>query len=238
MFRKLITIASSLGLLWCSSALAHTAWLVPVKSGSTNSAQFQVYFGGHAGKLESYPAEKVRSIDAIDSNGNPLTVWRTMQDDKMQVRVDGNPALLLMHFNNGIYTRTAQGESVNMPMSQVEAPLSAVNAIKYHKTINQWSTIAMQAQRQPFEVIPMSASVPKAGQPMKVKVLIDGKPVQGIEIGKGENTAETKTNDEGIAEFMPTKGFNKLWAGKRTKVSANPDYTELSIEYLLTFNAQ
>lgn len=238
MFRQLTIIASSLGLLWCSSAMAHTAWLVPVESGSSNSAQFQVYFGGHAGKLEGYPAEKVRAIDAIDASGNPLTVWRTMQDDNMQVRVDGNPALLLMHFNNGIYTRTAEGESVNMPMSQVESPLSAVNAIKYHKTIKQWSTIATQAQGQPFEIVPMDASAPKAGQPMKVKVLIDGKPAQGIEIGTGENTAETTSNAEGIAEFMPTKGFNKLWSGKRTNVSANPDYTELSIEYLLTFNAQ
>jgi nickel transport protein len=238
MLKQIMVLTSGLTFLWSSSAFSHTAWLVPVESGLKDSTQYQVNFGGHAGKLESYPAEKVKTIEAIGSNSDSLTVWRTMNDDHMQVRVDGKPAMLLMHFDNGIYTRTADGESVNMPMSQVKDPLSGVNAIKYHKTVSTWSTVVTTAQGQPFEVVPMSASAPKAGQLMNVKVLIDGKPAEGIEIGTGENTAESKTDAQGIVEFMPTKGFNKLWAGKRTEIANNPDYTELSIEYLLTFNAE
>jgi nickel transport protein len=235
MLNKTILVTYALSLLWCSPAFSHTAWLVSVKSDTKDSAQYQVYFGGHEGKLESYPAEKVKDIKAIDEKGEPLTVWRTMQDNEMQVRTDNIPAILLMHFDNGIYTRNADGESVNVPMSEVDEALSAVNAIKYHKTIGVWSALATKAQGQPFEIVPMNAQAPKAGKAIKIKVLIDGKPAQGIEIGTGENTAETKTNADGIAEYIPTNGFNKIWAGKRTAVVDNPNYTELSIEYLLTF---
>ena len=238
MLKRFMLLASGLTLLWCPSAFSHTAWFVPVENGLTDTAQYQIYFGGHEGKLEGYSAEKVKTISAIDVNGAPLTVWRTMDDDKMQIRAEGMPAMLLMHFDNGIYTRTAEGDSVNVPMSQVEDPISAVNAIKYHKTISLWTEVVTEAQGQPFEVVPMSGEAPKAGQPMKVKVLIDGLPAEDIEIGTGENTSETKTDADGMAMFTPASGFNKLWAGKRTPVKDNPDYTESSVEYLFTFNVE
>lgn len=238
MMKRFMLMASGLALLWAPSALSHTAWLVPVENEIAGMTQYQVYFGGHEGKLESYPADKVKTIQAMDAEGNELTVWRTYQDDDMQVSVEGMPTLLLMHFVNGIYTTTGDGESVNIPMSQVEDPLSAVNAIKYHKHIANWSDIVTTAQGQPFEVVPLSAEKPKAGDPMQVKVLIDGVPVEGIEIGTGENTSETKTDQNGVATYVPFEGYNKVWAGQRTDVTDNPDYTEMSIEYLFTFDAE
>lgn len=236
MMKRFMLMASGLALLWAPSAFSHTAWLVPVENGQADTAQYQVYFGGHEGKLEGYPAEKVKTIKAIDADGTSLKVWRTFENDDMQVRVDGSPALLLMHFDNGIYTRTVEGESVNIPMSQVEEALSAVKAVKYHKNIVKWTDMVTSAQGQPFEVVPMSATAPKAGDPMQVKVLIDGKPAEGIEIGTGENTSETKTDENGVAQYVPVEGYNKIWAGKRMEVTDNPDYTEFSTEYLLTFD--
>ena len=73
---------------------------------------------------------------------------------------------------------------------------------------------------------------------MQVKVLIDGVPVEGIEIGTGENTSETKTDENGVATYVPVEGYNKIWAGQRLEVSDNPDFTEKSTEYLLTFDAE
>ena len=238
MKKQLKFALSGVMLVWSASALSHTAWLVPVESNAEGMAQYQVYFGGHEGKLEGYPAHKVKSINAFNKSGEKLTVWRTMDDDAMQVRAEGTPALLLMHFDNGIYARTVEGESVNVPMSEVKDALSAVNAIKYHKSIVQWADIVTKSHGQPFEVVPLSASAPKAGKKMKVKVLIEGKAAEGIEIGTGENTSETKTDENGIASYTPKKGFNKLWAGKRSDVSDNPNFTEKSVEYLLTFNAE
>jgi nickel transport protein len=112
--------------------------------------------------------------------------------------------------------------------------------VKYSKVIVDWSSLATRALRQPFEVVPLDATRPQSGKPVRVQVLHDGKPVPGVKLGRGEEgTAQDPVTDaNGIAAFVPQRGFNKLWAGKRIPVTGNPQYTELSYEYLLAFNAQ
>jgi hypothetical protein len=41
-----------------------------------------------------------------------------------------------------------------------------------------------------------------------------------------------------VASFTPVAGANKLWAGKRIETSTEPRYTQLSYEYLLSFDAR
>jgi nickel transport protein len=142
-----------------------------------------------------------------------------------------------MHFDNGIYTRTADGRSVNRPMSQIDGAVSAINALKYHKTVRIWTDVVTRPQGQPFEVVPISSTPPEAGVPMKVKVLIDGNPAKGIRVGRDERSARSETGPDGVAVFIPVAGSNRLWAGQRTEVADDPDFTQLSIEYLMTFDA-
>ncbi|MEL7044244.1 MAG: hypothetical protein AAGL66_04390, partial [Pseudomonadota bacterium] len=75
-----------------------------------------------------------------------------------------------------------------------------------------------------------------AGRTMRVQVLLDGNPVAGVRLGRGEEGEGEITDGEGVASFIPRPGFNRLWAGRRMSVDA-PGYTELSYEYLLTFEA-
>jgi len=113
----------------------------------------------------------------------------------------------------------------------------ATNALKYHKTIVQWSPVVTLELGQRFEVVPLRDSQPRAGEPMRVKVLLDGKALPGVKLGQGEAGDAGETNAEGIATFVPQPGFNRLWAGKRFAVD-EPGYTELSYEYLLGFEAR
>jgi nickel transport protein len=236
--KKLAPLASMFILLWSSLASSHVAWLVPIENKIPHTRKYQVYFGGHEDKLQSYPAEKVKVVSAVSKNGAQLNVWRTMDDDKVQIRVDGNPAMIMLHFENGIYTRSANGKLVNMPMNLVDDPLSAVNAVKYHKTISTWSSIVTKPQGQPFEIVPISGNAPTAGEVMQVQVLIFGEPAEGVNVGTSESSAEVKTDAKGLANFIPKKGLNRLWAGKRTNESNSLLYNELSIEYLMTFTTK
>jgi nickel transport protein len=195
-----------------------------------------VVFGGHAGEL-AYPVEKVRTVSAIGPDARRLGVKRSESHGALLVEVDGNPVMLLMHFDNGIYTRTADGRIINRPMSKVENAVSAVRATKYHKTIRAWTELVTTAQGQPFEVVPVSKVPPRAGVPMEVRVSIDGEPAAGINVGTDETAIQSTTGPDGIATFTPVAGSNRLWAGQRTGSPDNPDFTQLSIEYLLTFDA-
>lgn len=69
-------------------------------------------------------------------------------------------------------------------------------------------------------------------------MLHNGKPLQGIKVGVGEDAPFNVTNERGIAEFTPVKGYNKVWAEFEENVTENPDYDRRSIEYMLTFNAE
>jgi len=67
---------------------------------------------------------------------------------------------------------------------------------------------------------------------------MNGEPATGIKVGRGEDNAESVTDTDGVATFIPEAGSNRIWAGKRIGTTAEPRYTELSYEYLLGFTAQ
>jgi nickel transport protein len=99
-------------------------------------------FGGHQGKLEPAIAGKLRQVTALDGRGRPLAVRREVEGTGARIRVAGRPAMIALHYDNGIHTRTATpGPSVERPMNQVAGAVSAVNAQKYHKTIVRWAPI-------------------------------------------------------------------------------------------------
>ncbi len=141
----------------CASvAMAHTVWLQAPQS----QGDFQVMFGGHAGKLETYQPEKIKQIDAVDKQGKKLNVKQEITADGVRLHVDGSPALIAMHFDNGIHSRPPTGPSVEKPMNKVPGATRATYAVKYHKTVVDWAPLVTKTLGQPFEVVPLSAQQP------------------------------------------------------------------------------
>lgn len=229
MLRKALIVAT---LTLAAPALAHTIWMVPEGDG------WHVLFGGHAGAIDAYPAAKLRTVTAFAVNGTPLKVMRKVASDGVHLRFSGKPGVILAHYDNGIHTKRSNGPSVERPMHWVPNAISATRAIKYHKTIAAWSPLAAKPIGQPFEIVPLSVAPPLADTPMRVRVLIGGKPAAGIKIARNEEGADATTNAQGVASFTPARGFNKLWSGKRTPIQGNRAYTEDSIEYSLGFFAR
>ncbi|WP_116367912.1 DUF4198 domain-containing protein [Parahaliea mediterranea] len=222
--------------LFASLACAHTVWLEPL---ADTTGGYEIKYGGHEGKLETYDSAKIVSIDVYNAAGDTLDYQRTDGRDggNAQLVLPPAAALVAIHFDNGIWTRDPMGRSVNQPMSAVPGATAATNALKYHKTVLQWSPIVTRELDQRFEVLPVLASQPRAGEPMQVRVLLDGKPLAGVKLGRGEEGDAGETGADGIATFVPQPGVNRLWAGKRFAVQ-EPQYTELSYEYLFRFEAR
>jgi len=232
--KTLVLLTAVAALAVSTGALAHTVWL---RQDNAKPDMFQVYFGGHAGAITPYDGSKLKTVKAIDARGAELTVTRSTDGNgAVRLQVPGEPALIALYFDNGIHSRTGQGPSVPRAMNEVEGAVSASNAQKYHKTIVRWGgAVITRPLGQPFEVIPMSAKAPRAGQPMRVQIRIDGQPAAAIKIGRGEDTGDAVTDADGVAVFTPETGFNKIWAGRRSQVTGNPRFTELSYEYSLGF---
>jgi nickel transport protein len=238
MFAKSRRLAlSTILACYATGAFGHTVWLEPV---ARSAGDYQVLFGGHAGKLETYQPAKLKQVDAVDKSGKSLVVSRNVTADGVRLHVDGSPAMIAMHFDNGIHSRPPTGPTVEKPMNEVPGSTRATYAVKYHKTVVDWSSLVTQVIGQPFEVVPLSAQQPVADQPFRIRVLQDGKPVAGVKLGRGEEgtAADPVTDADGVAAFVPKSGFNRLWAGKRIAVTGNPKYTELSYEYSFGFDAK
>lgn len=221
-------------MLFCSAAAAHTVWLEP----DAEPGAYRVHFGGHQGKLLTYPPERLKSVDAYDARGNRIAVARIDAADGVRLKPAATPALIALHYDNGVWTRTPEGRSVNQPMDRVPGATSAVSTVKYHKTILQWSEMVARPLGQPFEITPLSAQAPRAGVPLRLRVSVDGKPVAGASVARGEGGETVKTDAEGIASFVPVRGFNKVWSAQRRKVPDEPRFSDVSYEYLLGFDAE
>lgn len=228
-------LLAAVALAASTGALAHTVWL---RQDATRPEVFQLYYGGHAGAIQPYQADRLKTVSALDAAGAELPVTRSGAADRVRLQVSGAPAVIALHFDNGIHTRTGTGPSVKRPMNEVEGAISATNAQKYHKTIVRWGAdLVVRPLGQPFEVVPLSAQAPRAGEPMRVRVLIDGEPAADVRIGRGEDNGEGVTDAGGVAVFTPEAGFNRIWAGRRIPVSDDPRFTELSYEYAFGFTA-
>ena len=213
-------------------AAAHTIWL----QADPAHKNYRVMYGGHQGKTETYPAEKLKRVTAFDARGNALNVSR--QDRRDGVRIQApDAAVLLAWFDNGWWSKTDKGRSINKPMDEVPGAVSGVHAVKYHKTIAHWGKPAIQVYNQPFELVPLAAEAPRAGEPLQLKVLLNGKPTAGIKLAFGEEGDDAVSDAEGIATLTARKGVNRIWSGQRLPLADDARGTESSIEYSLVFTA-
>jgi nickel transport protein len=219
-------------LLALGTAQAHNVWLEPDADGG-----YLVQFGGHEGRLERYPADKLKRVEAFDRRGRRIDVTLTPRPDGMRVRPERQAALLAAHFDNGFFSKTDTGPMVEKPMTENPGATSGVHALKYHKTIIQWGAIAKKALGQPFEIVALEADTPHAGEPMKVQVLFDGQPIGGIRLSLGESGTPVTSAADGTATVVPAAGPNQLLAIRRVPVPGDPRTTSLSYEYLLAFPA-
>lgn len=234
--RKNLKLAAAAGLVGSllSLAEAHTVWLEPV---ADDSHTFTVLFGGHGGNLLTLVPDKLKSVAAVDGAGALIALDPVEDSQGMQVLIPERAVMVLVHYDNGIWSRNPMGRSINQPMNEVSGAASATWAIKYHKTVLDWADGVAEPAGQDFEVVPMHARQPLAGEPFRVKVLIDGEPAAGVKLGHSEEAAAIETDALGFAEFTPEAGRNRLWAGKRFAVD-EATHTQLSYEYMMIFEAR
>ncbi len=234
MIKTLACAVALLSAAAATAAAAHTAWL----ERDARAGAWLLRFGGHEGRLEPVVAAKLKQVTAFDAQGRSLRVQRAVGADGVRLVIPGEPALIALHYDNGVHSRKVFGPSVPKPMNEVPGARSATNAQKHHKTIVRWAPLVTRPLGQPFEVTPLTAAQPAAGETMRVRVAMNGRPAAGVRVGYGEDDAKAVTGADGVAAYTVRPGANQLWAGRRYPVSGNPAYTELSHEYRLGFEAR
>lgn len=233
-FTKVATIVISL--LGATVAQAHNVW-IERSTENTKIPHYLIKFGHET--TEPYPLSKLTSVSQL-FHGKIRTLspaFNKMDNNKGEaiIAVEGN--IVFIEFNNGIWSKLPSGKYVEKTKKEAPGAEFSINPMKVGKAILNWDDgEALKAHQQAYELVPQSE--PVAGKPLAILVLKNGKPVKGIKVGLGEDKPFNLTNEQGIAYFTPTAGFNKVWAEFEEKVADNPDYTDRSYEYMLTFEAK
>jgi nickel transport protein len=219
-------LASLLG-----SAHAHNLWLAPDTDGS-----YLVQFGGHQGRLESYAADKLQSVTAYSRHGSQIKVTSQVGANGVKVTPQREAAMLVAEFDNGFFSKAPGAEMLAKPMNANPGALEGVHARKFHKTILRWGHVARMTLGQPFEIRAVDGGHPHAGEPLKVQVLLAGKPTAGARVSIGEAGPAVTTGADGIAVVIPQAGSNHLLGALRLPLTGDPRATTLSYEYLFAFD--
>lgn len=233
-FMKMITVGACL--CWSMTSQAHEVWLERSPL-NTKIPHYLIKFGHET--TEPYPLSKLTSVSQLfHGKISPLSpAFNKMDNNKGEavIAVEGN--IVFIEFNNGIWSKLPSGKYVEKTKKEAPNAEFSMNPMKLGKAILSWSDgEALKAHQQAYELVPQSK--PVVGKPLAILVLKDGKPVKGIKVGLGEDKPFNLTDEQGIAYFTPTVGFNKVWAEFEEKVADNPDYTDRSYEYMLTFEAR
>ena len=234
---KLTSVAAIAVCLFGSTiAQAHNVWLERSPL-NTKMPHYLIKFGHET--TEPYPLSKLTSVSQLfHGRITPLSpAFNKMDNNKGEaiIAVEGN--IVFIEFNNGIWSKLPSGKYVEKTKKEAPDAEFSINPMKVGKAILSWDDgEALKAHQQAYELVPQSE--PVVGKPLAILVLKDGKPVKGIKVGLGEDKPFNLTDEQGIAYFTPTAGFNKVWAEFEEKVADNPDYTDRTYEYLLTFEAK
>lgn len=215
-------------------AQAHDAMFEPVP---TAPGQYVIRFSDD-GKPLPYPPAKVTRAWAYDAGGRTLTLSQTPADGVNRVSVSPDATLLALEFDNGFYSKTTQG-TVEKPKNEAPGAVSALWAKKTSKYVVQWNAAVQKPLGMQLEIVPLSASLPKAGDTLTVQVLWNGAPVEGLKVSKGEHDSGEKTDANGRASYRVQPGRNFVWTERRVKVSgdADPRYDSLAVATNFVFVA-
>lgn len=211
-------------------ANAHNIWIETVKQ---QSHQYVIKFGHE--ETESYPAEKLKEVKYLNEKGEIKPVKVTFSQGQAYFSLlDAD--LVFLKFDNGIWSKLPNGRYVEKTKVEEPTAVSSINAVKYGKAILNWNQQAFKSHQQPYELIPMDK--PEIGKPLSILVLHQGKPMENVKVGSGEDAPFNLTNKQGVATFLVQKGENRIWAEFDETVVPNANYDKRSIEYLLTFDVE
>lgn len=222
------TLAAALLSGLAAAAFAHDAWIEARGDG-------YVVLYGHGDKQESYASTKVKAVTAIDAKGAPLAMAKDAADP-VRVTVRGQPALLTLHFDNGIWTKTTDG-SKNLPKSEVPGAISATHSVKFGKTVLAWNVQTSQPQGQQLEIVPLAASAPAAGGSLPVQVLWEGKPLPGAKLVRSEYSKEKpiETDADGKAAVPVAAGRQMIAVSHKKDLAGDPRADSYSVSANLGF---
>lgn len=162
------------------SALAHGIWF------AQRSNQLALIYGVGAEDLDAVKRlPLVKSIAGYDEDGKPVeTKLNPTTDRLLLVNIDNQPAIVAGVLDNGRWSKTADGKWHNKGKDEVPTAVISERNFKYAVHLRlPLSKPLGPLPEQTLQIVPVNAKLPELlGQPIKLRVLFQGKPLAGARV--------------------------------------------------------
>jgi uncharacterized GH25 family protein len=232
MLRRISLALAAAGAL-TNTAHAHGIWT------AQRHGDLAIVYGHGAGD-DAYKPEKVKSAVSHLASGEKRDSKVLHQAKNALVEPAPDAVTLTITLDNGIWTKGADGKSVNKPKSQVTSAQSASHSIKINTTILK-SGAAPKPTGQGLEIValvdPMTL---KMGDDLPVQVFADGKPLAGVPlyvdyVNDGHAKSNKTDADGKVTLFIRNDGLNVIGVSYAKATPGNAEIDQVSYFATLSF---
>ena len=177
--RSLAVVAVVAGVAASSAAAAHAIWF------AQRAKQLAFIYGVGADDLDSVKRlPLVQSVAGYDAQYKPVPTKLRVDGPMVMVDADAPLTVVTAVMPYGIWSKRPDGEWVKKGKDEVPGALMSTKNFKYTVHIEGPLSARLPAfPDQTLEIQPVSAKLPtKLGEPMKLRVLLHGKPVAGAKV--------------------------------------------------------
>lgn len=219
-------------LLLSQAAFAHHLWVE--KEGD----RFKVAWG-HPPKVDPYEPDRVKEIKAFNKKGKEITLKRTDEKDKVYLSSKGDVSMITASFEGGYLVSTPDGKKRLTKRDAQKAGLQVIDSFyssQFAKSLFAPSDAVLKPVGMKLEIVPLKNPYTlKADKLLPIKVLFEGKPLEGATIEKGAHRETTKTDKDGMAKVQVTgQDMPVIVAKHKIATKDNPDADYLSFTTVLT----
>jgi nickel transport protein len=171
--------ALTAGMLTTSTVYAHGIWF------AQRAKQLALIYGVGADDLDSVKRlPLVRTISGYDGTLQPVKTTLRVAGPLLLVDSETDTAVVAAILDNGIWSKTPDGEWLKKGRDEVQNATVSEKTVKYAVHINgPLSTGLVPLEGQMLQILPVTAGLPALlGQPLKLRVLFQGKPVAGARV--------------------------------------------------------
>jgi len=222
------------------TALAHDTW-IEKKDGQI------LVLRGHNGETEAYDPSLVKEARALDAKGQAVETAITKNKENATLAAKSEPVVVAALYDSGYWLKTTEGWK-KTTKREAKGKYNIVEALmskQYCKNVLAPCAESTKPLGQRFEVVPQKdPTAVKVGEKLPIKVVLDGKPVEGAIIltggGHGSESKEPlKTDKDGMAQAPIAKaGMQMVKAEHKVPLKDDPDADVLHLASTVTFTAQ
>lgn len=178
-FAVAAALAASMAAGLAPTASAHGIWF------AQRATQLALLYGVGADDLDSLKRlPQVTSMAGYDAGGKPVPASLQPDGRLVLVNLESQPAVVAAVLDNGTWSRTPDGKWHKKGKDEVPTAVLSERTIKYAVHLRAPLSAPLAAlPGQTLQLAPVDAALPAMlGQPIKLRVLYQGKPVAGAKV--------------------------------------------------------